>query len=333
MESSPIRNLEEPSAAPVKSVSVHRAFVYSAGIPGLGEFYAGRRIRGLVTGILFFAAVIWFSASLFIVAAGLMDRFMAGLQGTISAQQPDLPLFALGTSFGTMYIMWLWAIISAVDTAVKYRRKYGLEAQAGVAWAVALAWICPGAGNVYAGSRRYGYMLFCANLLAFVALVPAYLQLFNGLLQIVNSSNFSPNNPYPIIALIHGLMVRLGFSFGKLYQAAVRYIAIAGTISDLSQGQRKEDRRWTERSMPYGAALLGLGWLSPGSGQILQKRYAWGWSILALYICSRCLTGFLLGHDLITVRFADSLEWISIGIQWGAMLEAVLRMRKNGIED
>ena len=329
MDSSPIPNFEKSSATPVKSVSVHRAFVYSAGLPGLGEFYAGSRIRGLATGMLFFAAVIWFCTTFFTVAVGLLDRFMAGFQGTMSAQWSDLPLFALGASFGTMYIMWLWAIISAVDTAVQYRREYGLEAQSGVAWAVALAWICPGAGNVYAGSRRYGYMLFCANLLAFLALVPAYLQLFSGLLQIVNSSNFSPNNPYPIIALIHGLMVRLGFSFGKLYQAGVRYIAIAGTISDLSQKHRQQDRRWTVRSIPYGAALLGLGWLAPGSGQILQKRYAWGWSILALYIGSRCLTGVLLGNDLITVRFAESLAWVSIIIQWSAMLEAVLRMRRK----
>ena len=225
-----------------KPVSVHRAFIYGASLPGLGEYYAGHRLRGLTTGLLFLTAIVWFSGTLYVAAGELLDYFMTSLKGGVTSM-PDLPLFELAASFGLLYLAWLWAIIRAVDTGVKRRRQCGLADQTSIAWSTAMSWICPGAGNVYTGSRRYGYMLFCANLLALLALVPAYLKLFNGLLQIVNNSNFSPNNPYPIIALIHGLMVRLGFSFGKLYQAGVRYIAIAGTISDLSQQQHKEDRR------------------------------------------------------------------------------------------
>jgi hypothetical protein len=41
------------------------------------------------------------------------------------------------------------------------------------------------------------------------------------------------------------------------------------------------------------------------------------------------LIGFLLGHDLITVSTADSLAWISVIIQWTAMLEAPIRMFKG----
>ena len=325
-------NQHEPLASPVKAVSVHRAFAYSASAPGLGEFYAGRRIQGLVTGFFFLAAMVWFSGSLYLIADGLMDRFMAGLEGRTPAMTSDLPLWGLATAFGALYLLWLWAIIAAVNTAGQYRCRHGLPAQTSVFWAVAISWVCPGAGHVYTGSNRYGYMLFAANLLALVLLVPAYLQLYQSLSALIDNPALSPNNPYKIIGVIHELMLRLDYSFGSLFQASVRYTAIAGAIVDLRQGPLKEDDRWIRTSMPYGLALLGLGWLCPGSGQLLQKRYTTGWTILAVYIGSKCVTGFLLAHDFIAVSTADTLEWASMIIQWGAMLEAVLRMKKMNVK-
>jgi hypothetical protein len=89
--------------------------------------------------------------------------------------------------------------------------------------------------------------------------------------------------------------------------------------------------RWTTPSAIYGLALAGLGWLCPGSGQLLQRRGKIGWYLLAGYLGSKLLIGFLLGNDLITVPTADGLAWIPLIVQWGAMFEAPVRMMKKTV--
>jgi hypothetical protein len=71
-----------------------------------------------------------------------------------------------------------------------------------------------------------------------------------------------------------------------------------------------------------------MGWLCPGSGQILQRRLKIGWYFLAVYLGSKLLIGFLLGHNFIAVQTADSLAWITVLIQWVAMFEAPIWMMK-----
>jgi TM2 domain-containing membrane protein YozV len=55
------KNIAELSSPATKSISAHRAFVYGASAFGLGEFYAGCRLRGLVTAALFIFATVWFT--------------------------------------------------------------------------------------------------------------------------------------------------------------------------------------------------------------------------------------------------------------------------------
>jgi hypothetical protein len=310
----------------VKSISVHRAFVYGATAPGIGEFYAGSRIRGLLTASLFIFCGVWFARTLFVIAGGIVGQVFDSLNGITPFVLPHMPFFSMGASLLGLYFIWLWAMISAVDVAAEHRRRNGTPPQASVAWAVAISWLCPGSGHIYTGSRRYGYLIFSAYLLGIVVMIPAYMHLFQSISELADSGRLTPNNPYSVINIIHGLMVRVDQSFGKLYQASVKYFAIAGTIDALRQGLLKADTRWSKPTIGYGAALFGLGWLCPGSGQLLQKRHTPGWCMLAGYIGSQFLIGFLLGHDFVTVQTAEMLDWISILIQWGAMIEAPLWM-------
>ena len=139
----------------------------------------------------------------------------------------------------------------------------------------------------------------------------------------------SPDNPYAVFEMIHGMMARIDYSFGKLFQIAVRYFALAATLAALRQGPLKTDRRWATPSAVYGLALGGLGWLCPGSGQLLQRRDKIGWCLLAGYLGSKLLIGFLLGNDLIAVPTADGLAWIPLIVQWAALSEALIRMMKG----
>jgi hypothetical protein len=324
------KNTSELSSSAVQPISVHRAFIYSASAPGLGEFYAGSRLRGLATAALFIFFSVWLARMLFVILRAMVSQIFDSLSGTAPSVMPQVPFFTMGVCFFGLYFIWLWAMISAVDVATEKRQRSGGAPQANVAWAVAVSWFCPGCGQVYTGSRRYGYLLFAAYLLGLLAMVPTYTQLFHSLSDLAGSGELSPNNPLAVIDIVHKLVARVNLSFGKLCQAAVKYIAIAGTLVALRQGLLEADTRWSKPSAAYGTALFGLGWLCPGSGQILQKRFTLGWYLLGGYIGSTFLVGFLLQLDLITVPTADLLGWLPVAIKLSAMVEAPLWMLKKG---
>ena len=233
-------------------------------------------------------------------------------------------------SFFGIYYIWLWAMISSVDAAVECRRNNADPPQASIAWAFAMSWFCPGSGHIYAGSRRFGYILFAIYLLGILLIVPVYVDLVKSISELAKNGKLSANNPYALVNIVHGLMVKVDFSFGKLFQASVRYVAIAGTICTLRQGLLESDTRWSKPSIAYGLALFGLGWFCPGAGQFLQKRDRIGYYVLAGYIGSKLLIGFLLGNDVITTHSAETLDWIPVLIQWSAMIEAPFQMTTGG---
>ena len=318
-----------PMNADKKYISIHRAFVYGACAPGTGEFYAGSRLRGAITASLFIMLTAWFMLTLFSVLQAVVGRIFDGLNGSGPTALPDLPFVSLGISFLGIYYLWLWAMIAAVDLAASHGQKHAGTPRASVAWAATMSWFCPGSGQVYTAERRFGYILFGAYLLGTLLTIPAYRQLFRNFSGMLNDGQLSPNNPYAVIDAVHGLIARIDYSFGKLIQTSVRYYALAATMAALRQGPLKTDNRWTVPSAIYGAALVGLGWLCPGSGQLLQGRDKIGWYLLAGYLGSKLLTGFLLGMGLITVSTTDSLGWVALIIQWTAMLEAPIRMMKG----
>jgi TM2 domain-containing membrane protein YozV len=323
------KNTSESSSPAGQPVSVHRAFVYSAGAPGLGEFYAGSRLRGIVTAGLFVVFTVGLARILFAILSAMMNQIFGSLSGAAPSVAPQVPLFSMGVCFFGLYFTWLWAMISAVDAAAAQRQRDGGPPQASVAWAAATSWFCPGAGQVYTGSRRYGYLVFAAYLLGLLAMVPAYIQLFHSISDLAGSRELSPYNPMAVIDIVHKLVARVNLSFGKLCQASVKYIAVAGTLVALRQGPLEADMRWSKPSAAYGAALFGLGWLCPGAGQILQKRFTPGWYFLGAYIVSTFFIGFLLHLNLITVPTADLLGWLPVAIKLIAMIEAPLRMLRQ----
>jgi hypothetical protein len=267
--------------------------------------------------------------TLFTVLQAMVGQVFDGLNGIKPGARPDLPFISLGVSFLGIYYLWLWALIAAVDAAVSQRQKSAVPPRAGVVWAVTMSWFCPGSGQVYTAERRFGYLLFAAYLLGILLTIPAHRQLFRDFSGMLNGGQLSPNNPYAVIDAVHGLLARIDNSFGKLVQISVRYYALAATMAALRQGSLNTDIRWTAPSALYGAALVGMGWLCPGSGQLLQGRDKTGWYLLAGYLGGKLLIGFLLGMDLITVSAADSLAWVPVLIQWAAMLEAPIRMMKG----
>ena len=310
----------------MEPVSVHRAYVYSACAPGWGDIYAGSRLRGYAVLGVFLLCTVWFTWTLTRIVTKFVNQLFDSLEGTPFVL-PQLPLVSLGLSFCGIYFSWLWSLLSAVDTATGRRRDAAQPPQAGVGWAVALSWFCPGSGQIYVADRRFGFILFGAYLLGFLFIVPAYQQLFVSLSDLTQSGQLSANNPMAIVGIVHGLIVRVDFSFGKIFQESIKYVALAATMAALRQGPLQADTKWLMPSMVYGLALVGLGWLCPGAGQLLQGRHRIGWGFVACYLGGKFLIVLLLGGNFISVETSDILAWLPVIVQWGAMIEAPVAIK------
>jgi hypothetical protein len=320
-----------PTPPPLKApVSVHRAFIYSACAPGWGDVYAGYRLRGYATLLLFLFCSAWFSWTLAQTLRAVVGQLFDSIDGITPFVMPQLPAVAIGISFLGIYFTWLWSMLSAVDTTTGQLRQTGEPPPASVGWAVGMSWFCPGSGQVYTGDRRFGFMLFGAYLLGFLLLVPAYRGLFQSLSDLTRNGQLPANNPYAVINLVHELIARVDNSFGRVFQESIKGFAVAGTLAALRQGPLRADTKWLTPSWAYGTALFGLGWVCPGSGQLLQGRSRIGWGFLAAYFGSKYLISLLLGGDLITVATSDTLAWLPVAVQWSSMIEAPLAMRRAG---
>ena len=113
------KNTGELSSPAVQPVSVHRAFVYSASAPGLGEFYAGSRLRGVVTAALFIFFTVGLARMLFTIVSAMVSQIFSSLSGNAPSVFPPVPFFSMGVCFFGLYFIWLWAMISAVDVAAE----------------------------------------------------------------------------------------------------------------------------------------------------------------------------------------------------------------------
>lgn len=308
------------------SVSVHRAFIYGASAPGFGEIYAGSRIRGFITAGVFIIFLVWFNWIVIDIMVQMVDLLFSRLNQNRGSVLSDLPIFSLGISFLGMYYVWLWAMMSSVDVAVKHRSRSETSPQKSVPWGVAMSWFCPGAGQIYSGYRQLGYILFAGNLLGILLIIPAYTQLFTSISLLVKNQQLSAPNPYALINIVREHLIILDYSFGNLAQKTVRYFAIAFTISDLMHVSLQSDNKWTKPSAAYGIGLFAAGWLCPGSGQLLQKRDGAGWYFFGGYVSSIVLIGLLIKTGFISAINANTLSWISILIQWGGMIEALYYM-------
>jgi hypothetical protein len=288
--------------------------------------YAGFRLRGYATLSLFLFFLAWFAWTLVQIAQTVVGQLFDSLKGTAAFAMPDLPLISLALSFLGIYFTWLWSMLSAVQMSATRRMQNGYPPQSSIGWAVLISWLCPGGGQIYNDERRFGFIVFSAYLLGILLLFPAYSQLFQSLSDLARNGQLPANNPYAVIDIVHALIVKVNYSFGKVFQQTIKYFAVAGAVAALRQGPLQNDRRWLTPSLGHGVALIGLGWLCPGSGQLLQGRDRIGWWLFAGYFGSKFLIGLLLSGDAIATDTADHLAWLSTAIQWGAMLEAPLAM-------
>ncbi len=352
-EKSDSLSVRKSEKQPVKPVSVHRAFIYSALGPGWGEVYAGSRMRGYVTALIFGIFFIWFNWIIIKLFLGIFE----GLIGNIDPSgELNFSGFKMGVSILLLYYVWSWGVLSAVITAMKQRRRNQAFSQKNDIWGLAISYICPGVGHIYAGKGFMGYILFIGFLLGILLFFPLCRQMWLSLDPVTKSDQPAVYDPYDMIERIKTLylyvktlVIQAKYSFAYIYSSLVRYFSVISTIMVIQNikdidsnrsgkkttgtppplpGEFSDHFRWVRRSAGNGAGLFIIGWICPGSGQFLQKRLIAGWLFFTAYFSSMILIGFMLGTDTITPQDAEYLTWISTVVQLAAMVEAPARMKK-----
>ena len=311
-------------AASTKQISVHRAFFYSAGIPGWGEYHVGRKVRGLLTFLIFTALTAWFFYLSVRTGQILIDYassfFVEG--GPADWSLINLPSLSLAASISGLYLVWMWGIFAAVHAAVQERAGLSAPSQASAAWGAFMSWLCPGTGQAYTGRPSLGLALLIGYFTGTALLFPAYSDFIKSLLDMLKGGEFTGLSSEMVLSELSGPLYGLELSPAKLIQMIVSGLALAETMSVLSGRWRLDDKTWTSHPAFRALGLFVLGWLGPGTGQMLQGRGAAGWLFLGIWMGIKVLAALLFREGLLTA--SDVKLWLDIRdwIMLAAMLEA-----------
>ncbi len=253
----------ESQPIPSASTSAHRAFIYALALPGLGEMYAQAWIRGTLALSLFIGFFAWCSWLLYAWTESIFGgpAVPGGLAGS-----------GWTASFG-LYFTWLCSMLSAVYSARSLRVREGLPPQRSLGWAIAMAWLCPGAGQVYAGATLFGCVLFVGYLAANLLIIPAYEA--SGLaVKVLFTDAGVLSTPILILPTLTEIQLRLKYCYAALLQDGITYVAIAEATCALRSDWRRlfaEDRATTMRqTAPVASADDFI--LSPADDNCPDRR-------------------------------------------------------------
>ena len=258
----------------------HLAFLYSLAMPGFGEYRLGARFRGLLLMALVLLFFGWFCWLLVDIINSLF---------ALEAPEMSLYLQMAGSLTGILFI-WYWGMIAAVDVAVQRGLRRPDEHSA--FWAVLMSWLCPGSGQVYTGSRGFGFGLFACYLATTLLLFPAYKHEIDVIRSLLSPTTMQ-FSPYTALTVIQEASFRLDYGPAQLAVMAVEsasmiLAAVAMRPTWYASFQKARLRRLqrdpdgkapSDRNLPFAErtearvlSILVLGWLCPGSGQLLLKQ-------------------------------------------------------------
>ncbi|MFH1807118.1 MAG: hypothetical protein ABIJ09_00130 [Pseudomonadota bacterium] len=299
---------------------MHRALVYAAAVPGWGNWYAGHRLHATVLFVLLGLLLLWFFSTMILTVTGLVSRMFAAFDEAPSRGPLNLPVLPMAASVLGIYLLWLWGMAAAVDGAVRARTQKQLPAQRSVPWAVFMAWLCPGTGQLYLGARGLGFALVVVTALSRLLVIPAYRRMIDGAMALVQEGKVSATDVEGLIDAVHALQLQVDYGAGNVLMQLTALIALALTAAAIHTTYQ------AARTANQAMGLLLLGWLCPGAAQLLQGRTVVGGSVLVLYLASLLLLALLFGVGATGPGGVDSVEWWLIVLQWGAMVEAVIHL-------
>ncbi len=320
-------------------ISVHRAFLYAASLPGLGEWYAGARRQGLATISVLLLLLTWFVWTTVLAITQAVSLVMGSIEG-IGTPELDIPIKSLGICVVCLYALWVGSVINAVRLSAAERHVRGDCPQRSPAWAAGISIVCPGAGQAYVGSLRAGLAFALAHFLATLATIPSYVELGQGFVDATKRLQRDPSSLTQTYELLQGMQVRLNFGFAAVAQRAVSDLALCLVVARLSRVGNSSNEpeqhvdpstdvpKTTSKSEPsralWSLGLCVLGWLCPGSGQLLQGRASIGWALWGVYAAIAMTIASLLVLGWVSPSHADALTWAGTFLSVVAIIESLV---------
>ena len=319
-----------------RPVSVYRAFVYSAGLPGAGEWYAGRRLRGALTCAAALCLMIAFAAYSVGAVREVVHHAGEGLRAGRMTLGRATPFLAAGACLFGFYLVWLLSMAAAVEAARGVRRDRGLALQRSAAWGAVMSWFCPGSGQVFTGQPFYGYAILTAFVAAGLFVAVSYKHLADTILDMLGQGQLERMGRMEALRYVQDLLIILDHGFAQWLRRAVTGLAVAETSLALSRSWIKagaapgpDPPPWPRTPIARAAGLLVLGWLCPGAGQILQGRPLTGWIFFGTWFGVQALLGLILWAGGPHPSVNQALSWLGTLILLAAMIEAPVRLFKH----
>jgi hypothetical protein len=313
------------------SVSVHRAFVYSLAMPGWGESYGGSKKRALVTYSALGIALLTFFFALYKLVAAV-SIYTRSFRGSSDIDLWDLfftPGILLLLGGGGLYIVWMWAMLSSVETAAKTRKDQGLPLQRSPFWSVLMTYLCPGVGHLYIGKKEQGYILCGLSILATFLILPSLIDLSDAVKeQFMSGSSVSAQSVsslQEIMSKMGALSTYVTLGFGAILAMVIQIYALADISCSMSEFFVVTLKKVKTRLLPV-LFLIFCGYICPGSGQIMAGRKETGWFIVWTVAGIKVFVAFMIGLGLIDRTSAGTFTSIPALLGWIALFEAPGRL-------
>jgi len=337
-----------------KAVSIHRAFLYSIAMPGWGEGYSGNKKRSTITySLLTLAILIFFWANYEIfVAFGVYSRsFREGSPLGIGDVFlfPGI-IFLLGC--GSLYIIWMWAMLSSVEVGVEARKSKKHSRQQSPFWALFMTYFCPGAGHMYMGQKSRGYILCGISIIATFSIlfsiggfVAAASDMFldgqaaigsvsstigpapasTSWLQEPSISAASISDFSVVRAKLNALATYLTLGFGAILTMIIQVYVLSEIAHSFSR-KFLYDYEQSESKLSSASIAAFAGYLCPGCGQLLGGRTGVGWSLVYSIIGIKVLVYFMIAIEVLARENVGSFLSLTALIGWIAIIEAPARL-------
>lgn len=299
------------AAASVNHVNVHRAFVLSALMPGLGLSHAGLRMAGRSVLAVVIALLVAFALSM---GAAWLNTITFML--THAAPLRTGFWIATGVCALLLYALWVVTLATTIDLAMRRRAADGAAPQRHAGWGGLMSWLCPGAAQIYSGARTLGYLLCAANLGVLLLQVIAALDLGHAVLALFEQADPLAFEPIALAERAVALLSQSDISAGHLLGDLLATVAMALAMWSL--------RRAPSGATPSTRALVAaaIGFLCPGAPQLQQARPVAGLLVVAGYVALHLASAVLVARSNGTAT--DWLGWLALALQWGALLEAAI---------
>ena len=296
-----MRGLRLAEKIHVKSnITVKRAFILSATLPGAGDWYAGNKSRGLLAATIIFISLAVFGLSVASTVHKAFNHLGSTLDGSSSATL-NVPIVSLAAAMLLAYGMWLYTMYGSVEAAAKEdegARSRGL--------ALVLSYICPGSGQVYVGSPFWGQVIFYTFFLGVLFSLFSYRDLIGDLQALAEGGALAGATPHTVPQLLALPLARVNFSIGQMMQTIARMFAIYLSFSALA----------IDHKLSLWDGLVGLvgTWFCPGAGHLLMNKEKWGSRVFKATIATLALFALMVRAEMLPA------SWLLTSITWFAII-------------